>query len=81
VRNLSSSRGQTSAEYLGVLLLVAAIVLAIMLTGAAGEIRDTIHCTVERITGGSCEDDVAMPNGEPLLADCVRNSAQRGRRE
>jgi hypothetical protein len=78
VRALTSSRGQTSAEYLGGLLLIAAIVIVIVSSGFGGEIRGGIQCAVTRITGGACEDDVALPNGEPLLSDCVRDSAQRG---
>jgi hypothetical protein len=78
VRSLTSSRGQTSAEYVGGLLLVCAVVLAIVMTGAGTEIRHGMQCAVARIAGGSCQDDVELPNGEPLLSDCVRNSAQRG---
>src|SRR4051794_696520 len=48
------------------------------MTGAGADIRGGMHCAVARIAGGSCEDDVELPNGEPLLSDCVRDSAQRG---
>jgi hypothetical protein len=78
VRRLTSSRGQTSAEYLGALLLVGAIVVVIVTSGAGGEVRDGIRCAITRITGGSCAEDTALPNGEPLPTDCVRTSAQRG---
>jgi hypothetical protein len=75
---LRCSRGQTSAELLGVLALVCLIVVAILASGAGTGIRDGIQCAVTRITGGTCTGDQAGPNGEPLSSECVRNSSQRG---
>ena len=72
------TRGQTSAEYLGALLLVVAIVIVIVTTGAGSSIRDGIRCAVTEITGGTCEGAQTESNGEPLISECVRNSSQRG---
>ena len=72
------TRGQTSAEYLGALLLVVAIVTVIVTTGAGSSIRDGIRCAVTEIAGGTCEGAQTGPDGEPLISECVRNSSQRG---
>ena len=72
------SRGQTSAEYLGALLLVCAIVIVLVSSGAGGQIRGGIQDAICRILGGECASDGTGPNGEPLAAECVRNSSQRG---
>ncbi len=72
------SRGQTSAEYLGALLLIVTIILAIVVSGAGTTIRNGIDCAVTQILGGECASPQAEDNGEPLAAECVRNSSQRG---
>lgn len=60
LRRVCNDRGQVAAEYLGVLLLVAALVVALMTTGVgstiAGAIADEIECIVSPSTcrhGGS----------------------------
>ncbi|WP_028064229.1 hypothetical protein [Solirubrobacter soli] len=78
MKRLRCSRGQTSAELLGVLALVCLIVVAILASGAGPKISDGIQCAVTRITGGTCTDDLTGPNGEPLISECVRNASQRG---
>jgi len=60
---LYDARGQTAAEYMGVLLLVAAIITVVVTSGIGSEIKDTIKsqisdmkaakpdCTVEGAKG------------------------------
>jgi hypothetical protein len=69
------ARGQTSAEYLGALLIVCAIVAVLVTSGAGGQIRGGIRDAICWIAGTSCETDQTGPNGEPLLSECVRNSS------
>jgi hypothetical protein len=54
-------RGQTSAEYLGGLLLVAAIIGAIVLSGAHTAIAGHTERLVCKIAGGNCQDAEAQP--------------------
>ena len=48
---LYDARGQTAAEYLGVLLVVAAIITALLLTGPGQEIGDKLTQLVRDISG------------------------------
>jgi len=48
---LYDARGQTSAEYLGVLLVVATIIVALLLTGPGQEIGDKLTEIVRDISG------------------------------
>jgi hypothetical protein len=48
-------RGQTTAEYLGVLLLVVAIVLALVATGINSSIAEGVNTAICRIIGLECE--------------------------
>jgi hypothetical protein len=50
-------RGQTSVEYLGVLLLVAAIVGAVVTLGVAGNVADRVRGLVCTIAQQPCADD------------------------
>ena len=50
VRSLDA-RGQTAAEYLGLLLLVAAIITALLLTGPGQAIGDKLSEIVRDIAG------------------------------
>jgi hypothetical protein len=56
-------RGQTAAELLGVLLLVATIVAAIVTSGAGGRIASGIDAIVCQIGGGDC--DAAVARSQP----------------
>ena len=49
-------RGQTSAEYMGVILIVAAILAAVLLSGVGADITQKIEVTLCRIAGGDCDD-------------------------
>ncbi len=52
---MRGQRGQTTAEYLGVLVLIGAIALAIVAGGAGTQVRDGIRCAVAQILGEACE--------------------------
>jgi hypothetical protein len=54
-------RGQTSAEYLGGLLLVAAIIGAVVLSGAHTAIAGHTERLVCKIAGGDCQEAEAKP--------------------
>ena len=45
-------RGQTASEYMGILLVVAILVAAVIKSGAADTIRDRIGDIVNRISHG-----------------------------
>jgi hypothetical protein len=49
-------RGQVSAEYVGVLLLAAVIVAALIVSGVAGKITGGVTTAICRIAGGECGD-------------------------
>jgi hypothetical protein len=51
-RFLNDQRGQSSSDYLGVLLLVAMIVAAIVLTGVDNKIAGHVQSLICRISGG-----------------------------
>ena len=46
-------RGQTAAEYLGVLVIVSVIIAAVAGTGVGDDIKNWIHDVVEKISGGN----------------------------
>ncbi|WP_053225914.1 hypothetical protein [Solirubrobacter soli] len=56
-------RGQTAAELLGVLLVIAAIVGAVVATGVGGRIAGEIHTAVCQIAGKDCH--VAAGGAKP----------------
>src|SRR5918992_5697 len=64
-------RGQTAAEYMGVLLLVALIIGAIAASGVAGALADGVNGAVCRIA--SCDGGSAPPAGPG--ADTERGAA------
>ena len=49
------ARGQTAAEYMGVLLLVAAIISVVVTSGIGGEIKDAISKQITDIKGSRDE--------------------------
>ena len=49
----SEDRGQTAAEYLGVLVVVSVIIAAVAGTGVGDDIKNWIHDVVEKISGGN----------------------------
>ncbi|MFF9351408.1 hypothetical protein [Streptomyces sp. NPDC014734] len=51
-RYAAKDRGQTAFEYLGIILVVVAIIGAIMATGIGGKISERIEGLVSSITSG-----------------------------
>ena len=49
----SEERGQTAAEYLGVLVVVSVIIAAVAGTGVGDDIKNWIHDVVQKISGGN----------------------------
>ncbi|MEU8673691.1 hypothetical protein [Streptomyces sp. NPDC048560] len=47
-------RGQSAIEYVGLVTLVAGIVLALILTGAGGQIADGFRSAICSVTGAAC---------------------------
>ena len=60
-RRILDERGQTSSEHLGVMVLVAAIIVALLATDIPAAIGGGISDAICRITGGDCES----PEGSP----------------
>jgi Flp pilus assembly pilin Flp len=56
-------RGQTAAEYLGIILLVAVIIAAVVGSGIAGDIRDRIGVLIENIGRGGKPEGAPGPDG------------------
>ena len=53
VRNrVESERGQTAAEYMGILLVVAVIIGALIAANVDGRIADAANTMVDKIAGG-----------------------------
>jgi hypothetical protein len=74
-------RGQTTGEYAGVIVLVAAAVLVVaaFAPGIAGAIADAVHAALCRVSGTGCgTGEVAAP-ANPYLPDepCVRSNASK----
>ncbi|MFE9299937.1 hypothetical protein [Streptomyces sp. NPDC006856] len=51
-RYAAKDRGQTAFEYLGIILVVVAIIGAIVATGIGGAISERISTLVDQITAG-----------------------------
>ena len=73
---LRRERGQVAAEYVGMLLLVAVIVAALVVAGPAQRIADGAARAVCQIAGGSCTGD-AGPLGRPPGARARRDRTSR----
>jgi hypothetical protein len=54
---LARQEGQTAAEYMGLLLIVAVIIGALFAAGIGGKIRDAINTQIDAIAGGSQTKD------------------------
>jgi len=73
-RRLASDRGQTSSEYVGMLLLVGTIIAALVMTGLPGRIAQETSDIVCRIAGGACD---APDSDEPNADTCVLTQSSR----
>ncbi len=58
--SLAAEGGQSAAEYMGVLLLVAVIVGAIAVSGAGDRIAGHVEQLICRIAGGDCSEQAAL---------------------
>ena len=77
LKRLRSEAGQTAAEYVGVLLLVAAIVAAIVLTPVGERIAYQSKILICQIAGGdNCAATAGNPDA-PALAKCVVSASDR----
>jgi Flp pilus assembly pilin Flp len=56
VERAKEQRGQTAAEYMGVLLLVSVIIAALVASPVGGWIADGVEKIVQEIAGGGEED-------------------------
>jgi hypothetical protein len=67
---LGSQRGQTAAEYLGLLLIVSVIVAAVATSNAGATIRHQLSVQVCKIAGGSCttQRSRSASTREPVVA-------------
>jgi hypothetical protein len=72
-------RGQTAAEYMGVLLLVAAIFLALSQAGLAAKISCSIQGAVAQIAGGDhdCGEAQAAPGARDADGDGVPDAVEQ----
>jgi len=52
---LEDQRGQTAAEYMGILLVVAVIIAALIAANVDGRIADAANTMVDKIAGGKEE--------------------------
>lgn len=81
---LGSQAGQTAAEYLGVLLVVAAIIVAIGASGIAGTVSREIESAICSIGGGPCEsqaDSQPDDGNGAALAQIRERTPQRAAEE
>jgi Flp pilus assembly pilin Flp len=60
---LADQKGQTAAEYLGIILLVAVIIAAVVGSGIAGDITDRLGKLVENIGKGDTPEGAPSPDG------------------
>lgn len=72
VSRLRCERGQTSAEYIGLILVVVAIIGAIAFSGVGATITQRIQDAICQIGGGSCDDEQRAAD-EP----CVTSTSSR----
>jgi len=78
-RTIRSQRGQTAVEYLGLLLLLAVVVAALLASPIGGTLSDGIRAAICRVLGGDCETAAERrADGRPPLSECVLSSSDRG---
>jgi Flp pilus assembly pilin Flp len=79
---LGGQAGQTAAEYLGVLLVVAAIIVAIGASGIAGTVSREIESAICSISGGPCESQAdTQPDNGALAQIGEERTPQRAAEE
>jgi Flp pilus assembly pilin Flp len=68
-------RGQTAAEYLGVIVVAVSLVVVIIGTGPGlgTQLAGGLEAAICRITGGDCQSSVKPQE----LPECVTNSYER----
>ena len=71
--SLATEGGQSAAEYMGVLLVVAVIVGAIAMSGAGDRIAGHVEGLICRIAGGDCSEQAALDK-DCLLASSTGKS-------
>jgi hypothetical protein len=75
---LRSEVGQTGADFMGMLLLVALIIAAIVATGIHQQIATRTAELICRIAGDTCAESEGGVGGTPPPYMCVTNSSERG---
>jgi hypothetical protein len=68
VRGLAAEQGQTAAEYMGILLLVALITGALVVLGLQTRIADQVGLLICRIAGGDCTAQRAAVDKDCLVS-------------
>ncbi|CAA9479208.1 MAG: hypothetical protein AVDCRST_MAG30-693 [uncultured Solirubrobacteraceae bacterium] len=77
MRAIRDQRGQTATEYMGILLVVAAIAGALLTSGLAGQIADGMREAICRITGGVGCGDVQQADSNAPKGPCVLAAANQ----
>src|SRR5918998_5707549 len=77
-QSLRSEAGQTGADFMGMLLLVALIIAAIVATGIHQQIATRTAELICRIAGDTCAESDGGVGGKPPPYMCVTNSSERG---
>lgn len=72
---MRSQRGQTSAEYMGILLIVATIIGALFVSGIGDRITQGVETAICRIVGGDCEQQTRAAAPERCLQGRTTNSS------
>lgn len=76
MRRLAGARGQTSIEYLGVLLAASLIVTAVLLSGVGRTVADEISAVICRVSGGDCELSPTAVKPERCLESSTKKSSK-----